>query len=383
MPRSERIGLVSAQMLLAYARSKASVNEQDPDWGPGSQLTVADVTLILDLAKARPEVFTQTIKVVDPVLQTPEECLECFSSCMSSTYTGVFELGASAAQLEVVLEAWKICQLLETKSDELRWKLAALTYAAATLSWLAILLAVLVMELERCQDDSRSSSLCGVIHASWNLSVLKAVMVILPILAGLFQTMLSQFQFREKWASTKIAAAEIVKQIFLFRGMVGCYSTESRNTKQGAAGEDSDDQETEGLSAAALARMVRMKFVNSVTTVNSAVVASLKDDYLRGTAASNNIKPENLQEIVLSLLYQEQRSRSFWQQCVCICNCKQTSKSMKAKPHEDEEATYTLMDNASDGASTVTELLLGISIGTSKVISNFRFVILIPTRGRL
>ena len=98
-------------------KEKASVDDSCSSWAEGGRLTVADVTLILDVAKTRPQVFTQTIKVMDPLRQTAEQCLESFSTCLSSTYTGVMELGASQAQLDVVLEAWRVHRTLERKAD--------------------------------------------------------------------------------------------------------------------------------------------------------------------------------------------------------------------------------------------------------------------------
>jgi len=65
---------------------------------PKYRLTLPNVTKVCDIYKARPEVFVDTISVVDPLEDSPEKVLNVLSRCFSSTATGAAELGVGAAQ---------------------------------------------------------------------------------------------------------------------------------------------------------------------------------------------------------------------------------------------------------------------------------------------
>ena len=363
LPLADRLDMISASSLLAFAKSSSYVD--DSSW-PGGQFTVADVMQILDLARARPQVFTQTIRVIDPLANTAEECLEIFSSCMSSTYTGVLELGASGAQLEVVLEAWKIYQAIQQKASDLQFKLAALTYVAALAAWTATLLAVLVSELENCgPHPGEGQSLC-LLAREGTVRGIKAAMVVAPILAGLFQTMLSQFQYRDKWAATTTAAAEIVKHIYLFRGAVACYSAGEAAMQEGEGEKDTDEEQ---LSSAAKARLVRMKFIKTVTSIYSATSANLRDDFLQSQArGSQKLEPQNLPVYVLQKLYNadcpasKQQKQADSSDCsLCQCLTRQTAKPQPARhltvqvgdPDCEEDLEVQFLDNATENSAMV------------------------------
>ena len=54
------------------------------------------------MTKERPQVFTETIKVIDPMTDSPEEALEKLSACFSGTYTGVMQFTFAAACASII-----------------------------------------------------------------------------------------------------------------------------------------------------------------------------------------------------------------------------------------------------------------------------------------
>merc|ERR1719362_1572288 len=59
----------------------------------GEQVTQADVWQAIDVFRARPEVFLDTMAVVNPLGDSPEKALNMLSRCFASQATGMAELG--------------------------------------------------------------------------------------------------------------------------------------------------------------------------------------------------------------------------------------------------------------------------------------------------
>ena len=248
----------------------------------------------------------------------------------------------------------------------MHFKLAVLTYAAATAAWSAIILAALLSEIQACEDTARDApwSLCSLAGDSeingYNFTkatkqhVIQISIVLVPMMGGLFQTMLSQFQYKEKWVAAKLAAAEIVKHIFLFRGAVDAYSTAA--SSQDASPEPEGDDEA--LSSAAKTRLSRMKFAAKVTSTYSSVLTSLSGEFLQTAPDGDSLVKEGLPEHAWKLLYNRQptnvsraKSRrssccSCWWCCCCLPRISQRQNrgfaALQAEEENDTEAaSYT------------------------------------------
>jgi len=194
--------------------------------------------------------------VVDPLTQSAEECLEVLSSCLSSTYTGMLELGAGDATREAVAEAWRLYITLDKKAADTYTKFKFLVHLAAILAWLAILLSVVKTNLHMNH-----------IHTHF----LGAIVVMLPIISGSLTGVVTTFSHRDKWARVKWGCAEITKLIYFYRCEVGPYCPQS------AEGENDDDESQ--MSSAARKREARKHFTDKVSSINSQVMNALQDDH--------------------------------------------------------------------------------------------------------
>lgn len=391
-PIAARLSAISPSELLRYARTKAGEDAKTPS-DPKTSVSVADVAQIIDFVKARPQVFTETIKVVNPIKDTPEQCLEQLSACFSSTYTGVTELGAKAAQVDVVCEAWRMHEALENKAIELRRRATLLIYVAAILGWVAILAAVLLDKLifcqegdsvarilsEECRDEdsvvrilsdegdgkSHSSRLlpghpfCDAIKASnifgdsleVGIEVLRILVVIVPVVSGLIATIASRFQFRQKWSAVTLSAAELVRQIYLFRGEVGPYSMQvsSRNG-------EAEEEDEEELSPAAKKKQVRMRFVEKIKGIcNQVLGVSLSASSVEvQRISSDRLTASAIPQYVRKALYGEQASRT-WCCCLQRKSLQKSRITPKASTGGDaqDERTELLSDSGESDARTI------------------------------
>jgi len=299
----EKLSMISAHALKEHAMEASAFDEKD--WDPNALLTIPDVVQFLDHVKLRPQVFTETIRVVDPITQSAEECLEVLSSCLSSTYTGVLELGAGDAQREAVAEAWRLYLILEEKATITYAKFELLSHLAAFLAWLAILLAVVKEELD---ERLINTQLIGV------------AVIALPIISGLITGVITTFSHRDKWAKTKWATAEIIKLIYFFRGEVGTYGAQVLE-------ENSETADDSKMSLAARKRESRKHFVKKVTTINSHVMTALQEDsWALQTGVVDAIPMQMMPTEVFASLYGHRTTRAdsencFEQCCAAIRDC--------------------------------------------------------------
>jgi len=271
-----RLALVDPSRLFDKALKAAyqDLNEQ--------LITLPDVVKLLDLAKARPKVFTNTIKVVDPLVQSQEQCLEVLSEAISSTYTGVMSLGASSD--DVTRVAWKIHRAFDTKAKDLQRIFKTMDFIGAFLTWCALVMACMLFEGETCSKlgEGDRTALCSLEsqYPEWfsvALSILNVTVVIVPITGTLMTSLIAFFGSRQKWAISHMASEEIVSQIYQFRASVGPYSKSSTLSKE----KNEDGEEFEDVSVAARERMLRHSFSKKIESIYVMVVGSeLKNDFV-------------------------------------------------------------------------------------------------------
>jgi hypothetical protein len=284
----ERVLAMSCSQLLTYVLETGYGNESDFAFD-GSKLALADVRKIVDLAANRPQVITDTIKVVNPVEMSGEDALESLSSCFSSTCTGMVELGSGSANDDVVMEAWRTFWQLHTKGKNLHGTSSWLVRLSTTLAFLAVLAAICHEKLQHCpreEGDKDWQPYCkgAYLPVIWFFGLLT---IVVPVLSNVINTVSSHFGHHKKWAAVKMAECQLVQHIYMFRGGVGPYSTDAN--APAASDEKSDGHDDEkgdgapppGLNKAARARAARDSFVKTVNKIHGDVQRStLQQDYL-------------------------------------------------------------------------------------------------------
>jgi len=322
---SGRISAVSALKLLDYAIAATCIKPEN------CSVKLAQLSHVLDIAKSRHQLFTETVRIVDPLKHTPEQALEILSSCFSSTYVGLQELGASTAQKDVIAKAWEIHQGLEFQAGRLRrWDLA-LAYLGALLAWLAISAASSLAVGDSCGDDSVSGiRFCSILGRKSTQKVLEYLTIVVPAGSALVVTIAARMQYRVKWGAVKLAAAQIVRHIYLFRGGVDLYDV----AKQG------DDDE--GMSQSAASKMARMKFVKKVMSMHSKVLSFDSMDMERTSTLSS----EEISAHIAQYLYGQEDPSS-----------RKSKKAASIRPEAEqllEEGSKDSHTDYDDGISATT-----------------------------
>eukprot|EP00747_Dinoflagellata_sp_TGD_P144093 gnl/TRDRNA2_/TRDRNA2_176458_c0_seq3.p1 gnl/TRDRNA2_/TRDRNA2_176458_c0~~gnl/TRDRNA2_/TRDRNA2_176458_c0_seq3.p1 ORF type:complete len:901 (-),score=157.19 gnl/TRDRNA2_/TRDRNA2_176458_c0_seq3:112-2814(-) len=343
--------MVNAGLLLQHVDKKAG---RMP--GEKGMFTVAEVATVIDMAKARYKYFIETVKVVDPLKDSPEDCLERLSACFSSTYTGVLELGASAAQVDVVVEAWRMHRLFTAKAASLRSNATVLTYLCALASFIAIVISIFIEEMKECLDsDLHTMAICrlaGYLCAGSHATLakynkyMKWAIVFIPIVSALFSTVGSYFMFLENWAIIKLKCAQLVRDIYLFRAGIGPYSTEQPAPTEGG--------EEENVSPSAMKTMIRKKFVTQITEIFHSVMSTgLKDDTV--TENQQPLTKEDLPDYVMASLYGDSRPRlSIFAMC-CGCSGPSRNRGQRVAPGGALGPESTPLTAPGDLESNVTE----------------------------
>jgi len=203
------------------------------------KLKLADVVAVVDMAIQRPQVFAETIKVVNPLKDSPEVVLNELSSAICSTYTGVIELGASSVDSNLILQAWTTHRDLLASAAKFGWLSNMLRLAIAVMTLASTTLAVLISAAQIAHHDSGGKH--AIIQHLLDLAQIDAeefilvggkVMFFLPISLGLLATLQSTFQYGRKWASLYLAATDLASEIHFFLGRTGKYAMASVPPKQ-------------------------------------------------------------------------------------------------------------------------------------------------------
>jgi len=234
---------------------------------PSADFTIPDIIQVFDIVKMRKNKFRSTTKVVDPLMETPEQAMNRLSSCLDSTDIGPVEIGAHDAHSKVVKEAWGYHQILMSKLDEVSARFNRLSMASAFFLFASttcsVLLAILRNQSDECQDCVR---------------VGKAVVIIIPMGVSFLTTVVSSFQLGTRKAKLVLAGAKITREIFMFRGHVAHYSVTGliAETQRDTGNNDTGDVGSDSK------RSARILFVKKLNEIFVDTAQSMNDDTLLG-----------------------------------------------------------------------------------------------------
>ena len=178
-------------------------------------LTLSQVKQLFDLAQTRPELFSATIRLVDPFIDSAEDVLTSLSTCFASCETGVIELGVGTADEDVVYDAWVRHYVISQSVNSLQFKSSILNIASWSLTFFTTLIAVIMGYIVQMRLDYGTR---------WY--VLSVLSIVLPAAQVLITAGITQFKFDEQYSELSIAAAKLLREIYRYRTRVSPYSTE-------------------------------------------------------------------------------------------------------------------------------------------------------------
>eukprot|EP00448_Togula_jolla_P010165 CAMPEP_0170616334 /NCGR_PEP_ID=MMETSP0224-20130122/25815_1 /TAXON_ID=285029 /ORGANISM="Togula jolla, Strain CCCM 725" /LENGTH=931 /DNA_ID=CAMNT_0010942125 /DNA_START=43 /DNA_END=2838 /DNA_ORIENTATION=+ len=265
-----RAKLVDEEFLWRIAKKIHSTVLAEYDRGP-INITVADVLDVLYAYQMRPMLFTKTIKVVNPLSQSPEEILDDLSACFSSTYTGTLELGSSGTANQIIMNAWEQHFIVHSNSVTYhRWG-AIFTAIGLVCNLFATSLATLMMITK--QHPEHMNAL--MVNGHWTL--MEYAVVLLPALGGLMTTLLNRYSFNHKSGSSTVACAQIVAEIYAYRMRVGAYAPQSITMEADSEEEEEEDASQPSNSAATKGRDQRLHFISTIRTIMLGLSISYQD----------------------------------------------------------------------------------------------------------
>jgi hypothetical protein len=225
---TELLRSISPGKILKYIEQEYDASGMDVQ----TRLSLSDIVGVLDLVRQRPQVFKETIRVVDPLRDISEQVTCRLSSTFCSPFTGVAEQASSPVNSNLVLKGWNVHSKLVRNAEHLRYLALGLELVLSTVMVLSTVLAMFVVYLNLQKDKANQAML---LHhqeeAETALSVpfvldfgMKACMLLLPVSAGILMTLQTHFQFIQKWAQVNHAKNQVVAEIYTFLGGAGRYA---------------------------------------------------------------------------------------------------------------------------------------------------------------
>lgn len=242
----------------------ATIAKELPD--SGHFVKYSHVATLVDVYANRPGLFTDIIRVVDPLKDKPEDVLDILSKCMSSPEAGVPELGVGAAEQNVMLSAWEQHRKLLINAATQAWYANMVVVFMLAAGFLATVLVCTESFME-----SEGKHMSAGVERAVNISI-----IVLPAVAAVLVTILSRFRLMQKWGVLHFVASRIVSQIYLFRMRAPPYGLKAF-VKDEAVG-----------NSALLQKRARMRFVEEMQKMCSLVsTAALDDDWLHDTPSQS------------------------------------------------------------------------------------------------
>jgi len=214
---------------------------------PDSRLSLSDVVQTLDMVKARPGVFRDTLCVVDPLTESHEATVSTIASALCSPHVGsAAALGTTRSFSNLALHGWQVHHQLFKAERRLSWQMACMEFAVAAVLMLAVVLAVvsdvLLLRQEAGKETALKLQIQGALtqtsfdryqpdataaqgrYGALPSGALPNWLVSLPVLVGLAVVMLqSHLRLHQKWSRAHHATAMVLSEIFHLVGCLGGY----------------------------------------------------------------------------------------------------------------------------------------------------------------
>jgi len=205
-----------------------------------ARITLSDVVYILDLVRSRPMVFKESLCVLDPLHDSPEDSTHVLASALGSSHVGsTMEVNRDARLTSsLVLRVWDVHRRLFKAKARLGRSTAYMQVAIAVCTLLAVSFSVVAvhLRLERSRLEEAilaSGSLpsdAGPLSGG-ALYAVRLPMLLLPIGVGMVTVLQAHLRLAHKWARTQQAMAVVASEVFTFLGGVGRYSADAETNR--------------------------------------------------------------------------------------------------------------------------------------------------------
>jgi len=216
--------------ILRYVETEFDSSHMDQE----ERLLLSDIVGLLDLARRRPQVFKEMFCVLEPLQGSPEHTASFFASALASSSAG-YTPNSSAVSRALALGAWRLHLRIVKSATRLKRRSNATYVVVAILIFLAVALAICVVALgiEKAQvrnvgfeeiDAALPHATLHIKYTTVDLCVLRVILLLLPIAAGLLAAVESRSQTPQRWAGAHSSASRVVAEIYQFLSSAGPYN---------------------------------------------------------------------------------------------------------------------------------------------------------------
>lgn len=205
-----------------------------------ARLTLSDVVYILDLARSRPMVFKESLCVLDPLHDSPEDSTHLLASALGSSHVGsTMEVNRDARLTSsLVLRVWDVHHRLFKAKARLGRSTAYMEVAIAVCTLLAVSFSVVAVHLRLERSRLEEAILAsGTLPAESDpvsgvfLYAVRLPALLLPIGVGMVTILQAHLRLSHKWARTHQSLSLVTSEIFTFLGGVGRYSADAETNR--------------------------------------------------------------------------------------------------------------------------------------------------------
>ena len=160
-----------------------------------------EILMIFEIWQRAPEFLLRQLQTADVMKKNAEQLLDLFTGCFSSAAGGIPELGLGNAEIKVVATAWNRHLLLYNNARIYSYRSWVMQFVLFYLGFMTTTLSIFTGNHE---------SLNGIYE-------LEQVMLIMPIVTALLETVNTRLRIQQKFSASKMASFMIVSEIYKFR----------------------------------------------------------------------------------------------------------------------------------------------------------------------
>eukprot|EP00929_Paragymnodinium_shiwhaense_P064194 TRINITY_DN32132_c0_g2_i1.p1 TRINITY_DN32132_c0_g2~~TRINITY_DN32132_c0_g2_i1.p1 ORF type:complete len:990 (-),score=145.75 TRINITY_DN32132_c0_g2_i1:425-3394(-) len=260
--------------------------EATSDADDQAKVKIADILEVMDAKINNPSLFKDTIVVVDPMNDHPEEVLRVLSAAFAAASTAVVEVGAGRADKLVVRECWRMHEHLMASYRKQEVMSTVLLLLTLVLTILSTAVSVIAAHMKYCGANLETEEPNGSSHEDdvakawlrfcrWDEYV-RMSSVALPAITTIVSTVTISVNSTQKAGALFAAAGRLVNHIYRFRMRIGEYNSVLSKTENArlastlevdVAGDQGEAEE----NLTVIARRVRSMFAAKVREIYASV----------------------------------------------------------------------------------------------------------------
>jgi hypothetical protein len=225
--------------MLAHAKLGQTKIPEKNRGGWMNHLTNEDVLTVCDLYSERRDLFNETIIVVNPLKESPDEVLTRLAKCIASVQATSNEVGAGPADHNAIFDAWRVHKTLVDTASRRRVSADRLAAVAIIVTFMATATAILDGWIKsQVESEEETPHWLEGWEGGAGDQAIRAGVIILPAVGGLIASVIAEGSYLDKWATNHLAAVRVRGELYRFRMRVGRYSITGHQS--GGDGDASD-----------------------------------------------------------------------------------------------------------------------------------------------